>query len=203
VHPREDITRNDLGDPENKWFYLMFLQSLGKYLRYKEDLDARDAAYAYGRASLLHYARWMADHEYPYLEKPERLEFPTESWAAIEIRKSDVFFLAALHAQGTERERFIERGRFFFRNSVDTLGAMPTRAFARPVIVLLTSGLLQPWFLAHPDDAVSPPTGQEPDYGEPVLFVPQKQIVKKRLKLLAAGGFLALGAAVVAFLLSR
>lgn len=201
VHPREDIARHDLGDPENKWFYLMFLQSLGKYLRYKEDLDARDGSYGYGRASLLHYARWMADHEYPYLEKPERLEFPTESWAAIEIRKSDVFLLAALHAQGAERDRFIERGRFFFRNSIDTLGTMQTRTFARPVIVLLSSGLLQPWFLAHPDAAVAPPTGQEPDYGEPVSFVPQKQIVKKRLKLLAAGGIAVLGTAILAFLL--
>ena len=32
--------------------------------------------YAYARASLLHYARWMADHEVPYLSRPERLEYP-------------------------------------------------------------------------------------------------------------------------------
>jgi hypothetical protein len=203
VHPHEDIMRNDLADPEMKWFYLMFLQSLGKYLRYKEDLDKRDFMYAYGRASLLHYARWMAEHEYPYLEKPERLEFPTESWAAIEIRKSDVFFLAALHAQGPERDRFIERGRFFFRNSIDTLGTMPTRKFARPVIVLLTSGLLQPWFLAHPDAAVAPPPGPEPDYGEPASFIPQKQIVKKRLKLIAASGIAVFGVAILTLLLVR
>ena len=38
--------------------------------------------YAYGRASLLHYARWMADNEYPYLDKPEILEYPNETWAA-------------------------------------------------------------------------------------------------------------------------
>ena len=46
----------------------MFLQSLGKYLHYKAERAEFDRMYAYGRASLLHYARWMAVHEYPYLD---------------------------------------------------------------------------------------------------------------------------------------
>src|SRR5712691_2030628 len=96
--------------------------------------------YAYARQSLLHYARWMAANEYPYLEKPEKLEFPTETWAAQDIRKSDVFYLAALHAAGAERDMLVERARYFHRTSIETLQEMSTRAFARPVAVLLTSG---------------------------------------------------------------
>ena len=84
-------------------------------------------AYAYARETLLHFARWMAEHEYPYLEKPEVLEFPTETWPAQDIRKSEVFMYAALHASGAERERFLERADFFFRYSVDTLTADPTQ----------------------------------------------------------------------------
>ena len=57
-------------------------------------LDTMDE---YAQASLLHYARWMAQHEYPYLEKPERLEFSTETWAARDIRKADVFLAAQHH----------------------------------------------------------------------------------------------------------
>ena len=34
-----------------------------------------DAMYAYARASLLRYARWMAEHEVPTLSRPEVLEY--------------------------------------------------------------------------------------------------------------------------------
>ncbi len=47
----------------------MFLQSLGKYLDYKVELKQLDSTYAYARASLLHYARWMAEHEVPTLSR--------------------------------------------------------------------------------------------------------------------------------------
>jgi hypothetical protein len=136
--------------------------------------------HAYARASLLHYARWMAAHEYPYLEKPERLEFPTETWGAQEIRKSDAFYLAALYADGDERARFIERGAFFFRTSVETLEQSATRSLARPVIVLLSSGLLHAWSQEHPDARGS--HGRALDRVEPpVPFRAQRQQAKTRL----------------------
>ncbi len=102
IHPRDDVTRM-VGlirdgkvciDAENRWFYLMFLQSLAKYLDYKAERDELDENYAYARASLLHYTRWMAEHEYPYLDRPEILEYPTETWPAQDMRKSEVFDLA-------------------------------------------------------------------------------------------------------------
>jgi hypothetical protein len=188
VHPAEDVVRrHQLDDPENRWFYLMFLQSLGKYLWRKAELGRLDRMYTYGRETLLHYARWMADHEYPYLEKPEKLEYPTETWAAHEARKSDVFCLAALHSAGAERERFTERARFFFRNAVETLRPMPTRTLARPVIVLLSSGLLLPWMTTMPDASL--PAGEPAaDFGAPTSFVPQREIAIRRAKLLAALG---------------
>ena len=99
----------NLLDAENRWFYTMFLQALGRYLDYKAELGQLDFMYAYARASLLHYARWMAEHEYPYLDKPEILEYPTETWAAQDMRKSEIFKYAARHATGAERERFLER----------------------------------------------------------------------------------------------
>ena len=165
----------------------MFLQSLGKYLHYKVERGELDAMYAYGRASLLHYARWMATNEYPYLEKPEKLEFPTETWAAQDIRKSDVFYYAALHASGEERARFEERGRFFHRSSIEGLQRAPTRAFARPVIVLLTSGFMEGWFTRH-RGSEEPKASAESSFGKPQVFVPQRARAEKRAKLLAATG---------------
>ena len=185
IHPEDDVPAQDLLDAERKWFYTMFLQALGKYLDDKAERDERDAMYGYGRDSLLHYARWMADHERPTLDHPERLEFPTETWAAQDIRKSDVFYHAMKHAPDSERQRFRERGAFFFRYATDTLRSMPTRTLARPVIVLLSSGVLHSWFTTNADAREGGPadtTSFEPR----VPFVPQRVIAVQRAKLVAA-----------------
>jgi hypothetical protein len=198
VHPADDIAAMELDEPERRWFYTMFLQSLGKYLEYKAERNELDEMYAYGRASLLHYARWMAEHEYPYLEKPEKLTFPTETWAAQDIRKSDIFYMAALHADGEERARFLERAAFFFRVSVETLQASPTRALARPVIVLLSSGRLHSWFAHHPEAAAPRPRVEPPDFGTPTRFVSQKDRAKQRIVALGIGGAALVAAAILA-----
>ena len=81
IHPTDNIDRlltlesngKDLVDAENRWFYTMFLQALGKYLNVKAELGEVEACYAYARAALLHYAHWMIGCETPYLEHPEIL----------------------------------------------------------------------------------------------------------------------------------
>jgi hypothetical protein len=199
VHPKDDQKRLRLDEPEYRWFYAMFLQALGKYLHHKASIGERDQAYAHGRASLLAYARWMAEHEYPYLEKPEKLEYPTETWAAQDIRKSDIFCFAAMHATGAERDQFVERANFFHRTSITTLLASSTRALARPVIVLLTSGIVHPWFMAQP--AASLPSPDEThDFGEPERFVSQRTQAERRAKLIVVLGALAVFAGAAALL---
>jgi hypothetical protein len=200
VHPEEDVAQHRLDDPEHRWFYLMFLQSLGKYLWRKGELGHLDNMYGYGRASLLLYADWMVAHERPYLDTPEKLEYPTETWAAHEVRKSDVLCLASLCAQGSTRERLLERSNFFFRCATETLRPMPTRTLARPVIVLLSSGLVLPGMGLTRSLAWPPPSKPVPTFGAFETFRPQKEIAKRRLKvlvtsiglLLLAGGVLIL-----------
>jgi hypothetical protein len=129
--------------------------------------------YAYARAALLTYARWMAEHERPALDFPERLDHPTETWAAQDLRKSEVFRFAMLHSHGEERERFHERAEHFWRHSIDTLDGFATKGRTRPVVLLMRYGLMQPWFKRHPGDA-----RPEPEFAgtfpPPVRFVPQK-----------------------------
>src|SRR5262249_47316793 len=153
-----------------------------KYLHYKAERGELDAMYAYGRASLLHYARWMVENEYPYLDKPEKLEFKTETWAAQDVRKSDVFYFAALHASGNERERFLERARFFYEYSMRTLASASTRALARPVAVLMTSGFMSGLVERQPDIAAPEPSGSHA-FGRPERFVPQRERAKRRAVL--------------------
>jgi hypothetical protein len=89
IHPDDDIASLHLLEVERRWSYTVCLQALGRYL-WVHEARGTDARWNYARACLLHYARWMAEHEYCYLDKPEVLEFPTETWAAQDIRKSEV-----------------------------------------------------------------------------------------------------------------
>jgi YetA-like protein len=205
IHPADDVPARNLLDAENRWFYVMFLQALGRYLDYKAELGQLDEHYAFVRASLLHYARWMADNEYPYLDKHEILEYPNETWPAQDMRKSDVFKYAALHAEGAERARFLERAEFFFRYSVTKLTEMPTRTLARPVVLMLSFGFMQAWFAKHPDAAAPPAAVKSVDFGKPVVFVPQKVRAKRRFAMLAVAGVAMLAGigAVAAYLILR
>jgi hypothetical protein len=200
IHPADDVPKRDLLDVENRWFYTMFLQALGKYLDYKVELGQLDRTYAYARASLLHYARWMAEHEVPTLARPEVLEYPNETWAAQDMRKSEVFKFAAKHASGAEKQeggaagtypekaKFLERAEYFFRDSVARLTAFETRTLARPVVLMLAFGYMHAHFQRHPDETAPPPAAEVTDFGKPDVFVPQKVIAKKRAKVLAAAG---------------
>jgi len=188
IHPADDVPKRNLLDVENRWFYTMFLQALGKYLDHKAERGELDRTYAYARASLLHYARWMADNEVPTLSRPEILEYPNETWAAQDMRKSEVFKFAAQHATGIERTRFLERAEFFFRDSVARLSAFPSRTLARPVVLMLSYGYMHAHFQKHPEESAPPPKVEVTDFGRPEVFVPQPVIAKKRAKLLAAAG---------------
>jgi hypothetical protein len=200
IHPADDLARRNLLDAERRWYYTVFLQALGRYLDYKAERGELDFMYAYARASLLHYARWMAAHEYPFLDKPELLEYPTETWAAQDMRKSEVFKLAARHASGEERARFLERSEFFFRSCTGTLLGMETRTLARPVILMLSYGFTHAYFQQHPETAAPPPASEGHDFGRPEAFVPQKVRAKKRF-LLLAGAAAAVGLAGIAGLI--
>lgn len=180
IHPADDIAARNLLDAERRWSYTVFLQTLGKYLDYKIELDEIDDQYAYAHAALLHYARWMAVHEYPYLDKPEILEYPTETWAAQDVRKSEVFLFAAAHTREAERDRFQERAVFFFDRAISMLSNAPTRSLARPLVLLLSNGFM---YLGATDWSArpAPPPNTRGHFGQPLTFIPQKAIVKKRL----------------------
>lgn len=200
VHPSDHIDSGALLDRERCWSYVVFLQALGRYLDEKRAVGELDRMYAYARTCLLTYARWMADHEFPYLDKPEMLEFPNETWAAQDIRKSEVFKFAAMHSAGAERERFLERSRFFFEYSTSALSASPRHGRTRPTVLMLLHGYSEPLFRSDPPSYPVGPT--DITFAPPVPFLPQKEIAKRRVAtLIAVGGVIA--ALVAAFLAAR
>jgi len=185
IHPSDDIDSRDLFDAERHWSYTMFLQAVGRYLDTKAELGELDANYAYAQESLLHYARWMAKNETPYFTRAGRLEYPTETWSAQDMRKSDIFKFALKHSSDAEREQFAERSGFFFRSSVTELSMANTSSLTRPVVLMMTCGYMHAYFQSHPDEAV-PGTPPRVEFGRPERFVSQRERVVRKLVVLAA-----------------
>jgi hypothetical protein len=145
VHPDDDPAAIDPLDAENRWSYTVFLQALGKYLEYRADRGLHDAAYEYARGSLLKYATWMLAHERPSLDAAERLEHPTETWAAQDLRKAAVFEFAARHTHDEgARACFLTRADAFADYAVATLLQWPAGRLTRPLVLLLAYGFQRP-----------------------------------------------------------
>jgi hypothetical protein len=194
IHPADDVEARNLLDVERRWFYTVFLQALGGYLHDKSERGEIDEMYGYAQASLLHYGRWMAQHEVPYLSRPDVLTFPNETWAAQDLRKAEVFWWAAAHGSDAERSRFIERARFFFADATARLDASTSRHSTRPMVLCLGNGIRASWFESTLDDRRLWPQGTHGAVGPPLAFVSQRRQATRRA---LAGGVLAIAAAVL------
>jgi hypothetical protein len=183
VHPDDDPASIDPLDAENRWSYTVFLQALGKYLEHRADRGLVDAKFEYARASLLKWAIWMAANERPYLERPEKLEYPTETWAAQDIRKAAVFEFAARHTRDEKtRAAFVAGANRFVDYAISMLTTSPTGTLTRPLVLLLAYGFQRP-MSGMPDVRPAVPT----QHFERHAFTPLRQRLKKRLALAGAG----------------
>src|SRR5262249_13944556 len=170
IHPADDVPGRDLLNVEERWSYTVFLEVLGRYLRLKADAGQLDYLYAYARASLLHYAAWMPDHEVPYFDHPEKLEYPTETWAAQEFRKAHVLRLAAEHDDDRRRTQLLRRGEELAARAWTDLERFPSRTVARALAIMMTEGLHDAWYRGRPAAAAPRPT-QAHDFGQPQPFL--------------------------------
>jgi hypothetical protein len=198
IHPADDLPARDLLNRESRWSYVVFLQVLGRYLAARAWRGHAEPMWSYARASLLHYARWMTSHEHPYLEHPDQLEFPNETWAAQDMRKAEVFDLAAVYAGDLqERHVFAARAETFFAAALRDVSRFETRRRTRPVVLLLSYGFARAWHERH-GPSLPILAHSAIDYGRPERFVPQKTVAIRRLKWLAAAGVIALTAGAAA-----
>jgi len=136
VHPLDNIKTRDLGDAELNWFYTVFFQAVCRYLQTKEELSALDDPFYYARDSLLHYADWMLENEYPYLEKPEILEFPNHTWTAQDIRKVNIMLFASYYSPNTS-SAYSAKAKQLYKYITDNLPAEKTRTYTRILAILM------------------------------------------------------------------
>jgi hypothetical protein len=181
VHPNDDVAARDLLNVELRWSYTVFLSVLARYLDLKAGAGELDAGYAYARASLLRYAGWMLAQEEPYFEHPEKLEYPTETWAAQEFRKANVLRLAAAHADEPLRSRLRQRGEELADRGWEDLHRCRPSVTARARAILFVEGTRDRYFRSRGVVPAPPPAGTY-DFGRPEAFVPQRRRVLCRLK---------------------
>lgn len=181
VHPQQDLESLRLLHAEKRWSYTVFLVALARWLEVKAEANQIDADYAYGQASLLHYARWMAQHERPYFDREEELEYPTATWAAQELRKANVMRIASRHTVDPERSEFLRRGDELGKRAWKDLERFDNRFVARCLHIVMTEGAREAWFR---DGQPAPlPRAEMPATWPPhVPFVPQKARVKAALR---------------------
>lgn len=146
VHPEDDIAKKDLLDVENRWMYVVFFQSLGKYIDIKTTLAAFDEMREFAVKCLCHYASWMVANEYVYLSKPEKLEYPNETWAAQEVRKCNVLLYAAKYTEAPLNRLFYEKADHFYHEGIEYLCRFETKTLTRPMILMLLNGMMYDHF---------------------------------------------------------
>jgi hypothetical protein len=173
IHPADNIDALRLDDPEYRWSYLVFLQVLSKYLEMKNEYGASDAMYLYARDSLLHYARWMLANETPYKDVLNKVDLPTETWPAQDIRKNHVFHMAAKYAHPDEKPLFQEQAVHYFQRCLSDLLEFDTAYLTRPMVLLAVYGYIHAYFQANPFETV-PYRDHAVDFGSPVAFIPQR-----------------------------
>jgi len=103
VSPNDDFDQLQLDNVEATWFYTVFLQALCRFISLKEQRCECDSSYRYAVDSLTHYANWMAVNEYAYLDKPDILEFPNQTWTGQDLRKLCVLYFASNYLTKTQR----------------------------------------------------------------------------------------------------
>ena len=182
IHPADDVAALGLAEPEYRWSYLVFLQVLAKYLDFKSSLGEIDYAFYYARDSFLRYARWMLEHEVPYKDVLHKVELPTETWPAQDVRKSHILHVAATYAPAEERARFHERAAYFFERCIGDLLSFDTALLTRPLVLLAVYGHIHAYFEAHPDVATAVTGSHGYCFGTPAEFVPQKRRVRQALR---------------------
>lgn len=181
IHPRDDVAALEFGEPETRWSYLVFLQVLGKYLDRKLEWGEADYLFWYARGALLTYARWMAAHELPYKDLLHKVELPTETWPAHDVRKCHVFHVAARYAPPEERTRFTEKAAHYFERCLTDLLSFPTAHLTRPQVILCVYGSVHGYYLDDPHVAALPPEPDH-DFGVPLAFEPQRARLKSALR---------------------
>jgi hypothetical protein len=183
IHPADDVPARRLEHAELRWSYTVFLQALVRFLDVTRDRNDFAQLRVYAQASLLHYARWMTAHERFYLDDADQLEYPTETWAAQELRKGTTLLMAARLAAVREADCFRNRGLEILDRAWQSLVSFESCHFTRPTAIVLQQVYLESYLRANAaGDSVASGDDMEIDDGSPPLFLTQRQHLRQLIQ---------------------
>jgi hypothetical protein len=114
----------------------VLLQALCRYLQVKQARQEFDQHFYYCRDCLLNFADWMLIHEYPYLQKPDILEYPNDTWTAQDLRKAHVLAGAYFFSPDKNIE-YMTKAQFFKQYVADKLTKSDTKTYTRILVLLM------------------------------------------------------------------
>ena len=183
IHPRDDVSARELLNAEARWSYTVYLQALPRFLETIPEACVGRSFHAYVRAALCRYADWMSEHEHCYLDTPEQLEYPTETWAAQDLRKGNVLRQAARYTTGEARQKWQQRGSEITEQAWRQLTSFATRGQTRPAALVLQQAYIETCLnQTSPAEVAADCSDCEGEYGEPTVFATQKRRAKQRLR---------------------
>jgi hypothetical protein len=182
MHPDEDLTLRGLQDVEGTWFYTVLLQALCRYLQVKESIKEFDQHFYYCRDCLLNFADWMLINEYPYLEKPDILEYPNDTWTAQDLRKAHVL-AAANYYSPNKKNQYLIKAQFFQQYVADKLNIADTKTYTRIlVLVMQNQGALEFFQTKQPSITFAATRNWPPaTYERASLYAGLLKVMAKRL----------------------
>ena len=165
-HPNEDITLRDLDNVEATWFYTVFFQAVGRYLFLKESRDEPDDDYWYARQCLTHFCSWLFENEVLYLDRPEKLEFPNETWSGQDLRKAKLLCYAYYFAQDPD-ESYIDKAQDIYKSVVGRLQQSEEAVYTRLLALMMHNDGVFQKFSDKPRSTYS---FEDIDFGAPPSF---------------------------------
>ena len=182
MHPDEDLTERGLQDVENTWFYTILLQALCRFLQVKESRQEFDEHFYYCRDCLLNFAEWMLINEYPYLKKPDILEYPNDTWTAQDLRKTYVL-AGAYYFSPDKKNEYMTKAQFFQKYVADKISISDTKTYTRILVLLMQNQGAVDIFQRTQSLATFAPRKNWPatTYQQTSLFVGLFKVLAKRL----------------------
>jgi hypothetical protein len=121
----------------------------------------------------------MLHHERPYLDHPEQLEYPTETWAAHDLRKANVLRLASRHADEPLRTDLLRRGDELADRAMFDLMQFRRPDTARALAILMVEYGVNEFFHTC-EPAPAPVPDGDHTFALPETFVPQRARIAAR-----------------------
>jgi hypothetical protein len=128
------------------------------------------------------YADWMVSYELFSLGYPEQLEYPTETWAAQELRKGNVLFAASQYVDAQQSQILKARGNAIVDRAWRTLMAFDSRCCTRPLAIVLQQGYAETYFSSQNNNQTGLPLRPYTQATQPQLFRTQRALFRDAMK---------------------